>query len=84
MHSRNPVALSSLQFHFDLQIHPSILQQEVNEVKEKKKSHLLNILRFAHDKWFLVLFALIFAILKGFMFPIFSIIYGSMFEVTNQ
>ncbi|VBB34576.1 unnamed protein product, partial [Acanthocheilonema viteae] len=56
-------------------------RQEVNEVKAKKESNLLNILRFARDEWLLLFFGLLFAILKGFIFPIFSIIYGAMFQV---
>ncbi|KAL3994239.1 ABC transporter transmembrane region family protein [Acanthocheilonema viteae] len=59
-------------------------RQEVNEVKAKKESNLLNILRFARDEWLLLFFGLLFAILKGFIFPIFSIIYGAMFQALTK
>ncbi|EJD76051.1 CBR-PGP-4 protein [Loa loa] len=55
-------------------------KQEANEVEAMEGSSLLNILRFARDEWFLLLCALFFALLKGLMFPIFSIIYGAMFQ----
>lgn len=84
MHSKNSVALASpANFILILRIFYN-LQQEANEVETKKKSNLLNILKFARDEWFLLLFASFFAVLKGSMFPIFSIIYGAMFLVSNQ
>uniref|UniRef100_A0A915PV66 Uncharacterized protein n=1 Tax=Setaria digitata TaxID=48799 RepID=A0A915PV66_9BILA len=57
----------------------SLNRQEVNEV-EAEEFNLLRILQFARHEWPMLLSALFFAILKGFMFPIFSIIYGFMFQ----
>lgn len=62
----------------------TLLQKEANEVEKQKESNFFNILLFARDEWIFLIVALIFALLKGLMFPIFAIIYGSMFQVSNH
>ncbi|VDN39990.1 unnamed protein product, partial [Gongylonema pulchrum] len=57
----------------------SLGEQEAKQA-DVKESGLLDIIRFARQEWLLLFFALLAALLRGFAFPIFSIIYGGMFR----
>ncbi|KAM3719575.1 Multidrug resistance protein [Dirofilaria immitis] len=64
------------------QIHLPSSTHEANVV-EAKESDLFNSLRFAYNRWPLLLSALFFAFLKGLIFPIFSVIYAVISWICN-
>ncbi|VDM47295.1 unnamed protein product [Toxocara canis] len=64
--------------------------KSVAEIKEEAEEHnvepsgIVEIIRFARKEWPLLIFALLGSIAKGLAFPIFSIIYGSMFKSLSR
>ncbi|MFH4974092.1 hypothetical protein AB6A40_000801 [Gnathostoma spinigerum] len=68
----------------------SNIEIELDEMKlesaEKKvnPSSIFTILKFARNEWLMLAIALIASILRGFVFPVFSLIYGSMFQALSQ
>ncbi|KAK5982966.1 ABC transmembrane type-1 domain-containing protein, partial [Trichostrongylus colubriformis] len=55
------------------------LEEEAEKNKVKGAS-LLDILKYARPEWLQLVIALIFAMVRGMTFPVFSIIYGRMFK----
>ncbi|KAK6051410.1 hypothetical protein COOONC_11086, partial [Cooperia oncophora] len=59
------------------------LEEEAEEKKVKGAS-LLDILKYARQEWLQLAVALVFAMVRGMTFPVFSIIYGRMFRTLTS
>ncbi|VDN20845.1 unnamed protein product [Gongylonema pulchrum] len=86
IHSMSSVDGLSRRITRSLSTTSSVVNRDLEELKQEakqadvKESGLLDIIRFARQEWLLLFFALLAALLRGFAFPIFSIIYGGMFR----
>ncbi|GMS96558.1 hypothetical protein PENTCL1PPCAC_18733, partial [Pristionchus entomophagus] len=75
--SRNrSVALSSPRNAIDQDIHE--LQDEAKKEKANPSS-LWTIIKYARKEWCLLIFGVIFSVVNGLTYPMFSIVYGQMF-----
>ncbi len=72
-------SVNTIETNNDVIINDNNDQIETDHIKSS--SSLLRIIRYAKNEWPLIVVAFVFTLVRGCIWPLFTIIYGKMFQV---